>query len=81
MDTRLAQIGIIVENRDAAAALNRTLGEYGDYIVGRMGLPIKERKVNVISLVVIAPQDTINTLTGKIGSIGGVSAKTLFSKV
>lgn len=81
MDTRLAQIGIIVENKDSAAALNRTLSLYGEHIVGRMGLPIKERGVSVISLVVVAEQDVINTMTGKIGSINGISAKTLFSKV
>lgn len=80
-DTRLAQIGIIVEDLNAAAALNALLSEYGGYIIGRMGLPEQKRGVKVISIVIDAPSDKINALTGKLGGLNGVSAKTLFAKI
>ena len=81
METRVAIIGIIVEDSEAVNALNSLLHEHRQYIVGRMGIPYKEKKVNVISVVIDAPQDTIAALSGKIGNIRGVSAKTVYSKV
>lgn len=80
-ETRLAQIGIIVTEKESVAVLNGILSEYGDYIIGRMGLPLRERGINVISIVIDAPGDVINALTGKIGSLPGASAKSLFAKI
>lgn len=79
MDTRVAVIGIIVENKESVPALNKLLSEYGEYIIGRMGIPYKEKKVNVISIVIDAPQDIINTLSGNIGRLEGISSKTAYS--
>ena len=80
METRVALIGIIVEQESSAAALN-ALHQYGRYIIGRMGLPYREKGVNVISVVLDAPQDKIAALSGKIGRLPGVSAKTQYSNV
>ena len=79
METRVAVIGIIVEKYESAEALNGVLHEYGKYIIGRMGIPYREKKINVISVAVDAPQDIISALSGKIGKLPGVSAKTAFS--
>ena len=81
LETRVAIIGIIVEDSEAVASLNSLLHGYREFIVGRMGIPYREKKVNVISVVIDAPQDTIAALSGKIGNICGVSAKTVYSKV
>ena len=80
MESRIAVMAIIVENTDSAAALNALLHEYGSYIFGRMGIPCRERGVNVVSVAIDAPQDKINTLTGRIGKLHGVSAKAAYSK-
>lgn len=77
---RLAVLAVIVEEIQAAGKVNALLSEYGEYIVGRMGLPYKEKDLSVISVVLDAPAEKINALTGKIGVIDGVSAKTLFSR-
>ncbi|WP_310602719.1 TM1266 family iron-only hydrogenase system putative regulator [Anaerosporobacter sp.] len=81
MDTRVAVIGIIVESADSIEDLNQLLHEYGAYIIGRMGIPYRERKINIISIAIDAPQDTISALAGKIGRLAGVSAKTAYSNV
>ena len=81
MDTRIALIGIIVENTEAVEELNRLLHEYGGYIIGRMGIPYRERKVNIISVALDAPQDVVSALSGKIGRLRGITAKTVYSKV
>ncbi len=81
METRVAVIGIIVENRESAAALNGILSAYGDRIIGRMGIPYRERDINVIAVAIDAPQDEINALSGEIGKLDGVSAKTAYSNV
>ena len=81
MDTRVAVIGIIVENKESVPALNKLLSEYGEYIIGRMGIPYKEKKVNVISIVIDASQDVINTLSGNIGRLDGISSKTAYSNI
>lgn len=80
-EKRLAIISIIVENREKSAQINSLLSEYGDFVIGRMGIPYKEKAVSVLSVVVDAPAEVINTLTGKIGMINGVTAKTLMSKL
>ena len=80
-ENRLAVISIIVEKRDQSAGINALLSEFGDSIIGRMGLPYKQKNVSVISVVLDAPTETINKLTGKIGMLEGVTAKTLMSKL
>jgi putative iron-only hydrogenase system regulator len=81
MKTRVAVIGIIVENTDSVESLNAVLHEYGEYIIGRMGIPYRQKKISVISIAVDAPQDVISALSGKIGRLTGVSAKTAYSNV
>ena len=81
METRVALIGIIVEKESSVAQLNELLHQYGRYIIGRMGLPYREKGVNIISVVLDAPQDAISALSGKIGRLEGVSAKTQYSHV
>lgn len=81
MDTRIALIGIIVEREDRVEQLNRLLHEYGEYIIGRMGLPYRKKEINIISVAVDAPQDVISALSGKIGRLDGISAKTVYSNV
>ncbi|ROR23904.1 putative iron-only hydrogenase system regulator [Mobilisporobacter senegalensis] len=81
METRIAVIGIIVENSESVDKLNSVLHEYGEYIIGRMGIPYPKRKVNVISIAVDAPQDIISALSGKIGRIPNINAKTAYSNV
>ena len=78
-ETRVAVIGIIVENYEYADKLNEILHEYGEFIVGRMGIPYKQKDINIISVAVDAPQDIISALSGKLGSLDGVSAKTAYS--
>ena len=79
METRVAVIGINVENPEATARLNEILHEYGSYIIGRMGIPYRHRGINVISIAIDAPQDAISALTGKLGRLEGVTAKTAYS--
>lgn len=81
METRVALIGIIVENSDSVETLNKILHEFGKYIIGRMGIPYHKRDISIISIAVDAPQDIISTLSGKIGRLDGVTAKTTYSNV
>ena len=81
MDTRVAVIGIIVENADSVETLNQILHDHREIIIGRMGLPYREREISIISIAVDAPQDVISALAGKIGNLDGVSAKAAFSNV
>lgn len=79
METRIAVIGIVVEDPDSVETLNEILHEYRDYIIGRMGVPYRAKKVNIISIAVDAPQDTISAMSGKIGKLPGVSSKTAYA--
>ena len=81
MESRVAVIGIIVENPDSVQALNDILHEYGSYIVGRLGIPYREKGIHIISIAIDAPQDVISTLSGRIGRLQGISAKTAYSNV
>lgn len=81
MQTRVAIIGIIVEKNDSVEMLNSVLHDYGQYIIGRMGIPYRLKNINIISLAVDAPQDVISALSGKIGKIDGISTKTAYSNV
>ena len=81
MATRVAVMSIIVENPEAVEQLNKFLHEYGEYVIGRMGIPYRKRKVNVIAVALDAPQNAISSLAGKVGSLPGVSVKTAYSGV
>ena len=81
METRVAVMSIIVENGDMVEKLNSFLHEYGEHIIGRMGLPYRKRKVSIIAIALEAPQNTISSLAGKIGSLPGISVKTAYSSV
>lgn len=80
METRIALIGIIVEDREASAQINTILHEYAEYVVGRMGIPYRDKNVNVISVVLDAPNDIINSVSGKLGMIPGIGVKTIYAK-
>ena len=79
MDTRVAVMSIIVEDKESVEALNAILHEYGEVIIGRMGLPYKPKDINIICIAVDAPQEAISALSGKIGNLKGISVKTAFS--
>lgn len=81
MENRVALIGIVVEDFDKVGELNALLHDYGDYIIGRMGLPYKKRDVSIISIAIDAPEDAVNSLSGKIGKIKGITSKTLYAKL
>lgn len=79
METRVAVLAIIVKNDASVAALNDLLHQYGRHIIGRMGIPYRERGVNIISVAIDAPTDVISALSGKIGRLPGITAKTVYA--
>ncbi len=81
MDTRVAIIAIVVENSKNVEELNRILHEYAKYIIGRMGIPHQKREISLISVAIDAPADVISALSGKIGMLKGITAKTVYSKL
>ena len=81
METRVAVMSIIVENTDSVEPINTLLHEYGPYIIGRMGIPYRERGISIISIALDAPDNTISALAGRIGNLPGVSVKTAYSGV
>lgn len=80
METRIAILGIIVENMDSVSEVNELLHEYNKHIIGRMGMPYREKNVSVISIVMDAPNNVISAVSGKLGMLDGVSAKAVYSK-
>ena len=80
MDTKIALVGIIVEETDAVEKVNQLLHDYREYIVGRMGLPYKEKGVNIISVVLDAPENQISSIAGKLGMVKGISVKSIQAK-
>jgi putative iron-only hydrogenase system regulator len=80
-ESRVAVIGIIVEDENQVTDLNRILHEYGKYIIGRMGIPYRVKSINIISIAIDAPQDIISALSGKIGKLSGITAKTAYSNI
>ena len=80
-ESRVAVIAILVREPDSVERLNGLLHEFGQYIIGRMGIPYRQRGISIISIAVDAPQDVISALSGKIGKLAGVSAKTAYSNV
>lgn len=81
INTRVAVISIIVENEDATQKINEILHEYRNYIIGRMGIPYRNKGISIISVAIDAPQDQISALSGRIGRLPGISAKTAYSNV
>ena len=81
METRVAVIAIIIEREEAAESVNSILHSYRRYIIGRMGIPYREKDINIISVAVDAPETEITAMSGKIGRLSGVSTKTAYSKV
>ena len=81
MQTRVAVMSMIVESGETVPRLNELLHEYGDFIIGRMGIPYKARGISIISIALDAPLDTISALAGKVGNLPGVSVKTAYSGV
>ena len=80
METRVAVISIIIEDSASVQPMNEVLHQYADYIIGRMGIPYRAKGINIISIAVDAPMNVINTLSGRIGKLPGVSAKAAYSK-
>lgn len=80
MESRIALIGIIVEDIEASSEVNRILHDYNTYIIGRMGIPYKEKNVNIISIAIDAENNIISSLSGKLGMVRGISVKTMYSK-
>ena len=80
-DSRVVVVSIIVRDEEAAAAVNELLHEYRHYIVGRMGIPYRKRGINIISIALDAPPNTISALAGRVGNLPGVSVKTAYSGV
>ena len=80
METRVAVISIIIDNPESVQTMNALLHEYGAYIIGRMGIPYREKGISIISIAMDAPQDKISALSGKIGRLPGVSAKAAYSR-
>lgn len=80
METRIALIGIILETRESVDELNHLLTQYGSYVIGRMGIPYREKGIHVISVALDAPNNIISSLSGKIGMLPGISTKTIYGK-
>lgn len=80
MDTRIALIGIVVESNESIDRLNTLLSENSKYIVGRMGIPYREKDISIISVALDAPNDIISSLSGKLGMLPGISTKTVYAK-
>ena len=78
-ENRVALLALIVRDGASVAALNELLHQYGDYIIGRMGIPYRERGVNIISVAMDAPGSVISALSGKLGRLSGVTAKTVYA--
>jgi len=79
MDTRVAVLAIIVQEGNGVASLNDLLHQYGDYIICRTGVPYRQRGVNIISVVIDAPNNVISALSGKLGRLNGITAKTVYA--
>ncbi|MBP5310666.1 MAG: iron-only hydrogenase system regulator [Lachnospiraceae bacterium] len=81
MENRVAVLSIIVENEDAVGELNELLHRFSKYIIGRMGIPYRQKNINIICIAIDAPNDEINSLTGSLGRIKGITAKATYSKI
>lgn len=79
METRVALIAIMVENTDEVEKLNKILHDYSEYIIGRMGIPYREKKLSIISVAIDAPESVISTVSGKIGMLKGITSKVVYN--
>ena len=79
-ETRIAVVGIIIESQESVSQVNEILHQYGSHIIGRMGIPYREKRLNIISVVLDAPADVISAVSGKLGRLSGVSSKALYSR-
>ena len=79
-ETRIATIAMIISDNDSASQVNSLLHDYGRYIVGRMGIPYRDRGLNIINIVLDAPADVISALSGKLGRLNGVTTKAVYAK-
>ncbi|MBE7010641.1 MAG: iron-only hydrogenase system regulator [Ruminococcaceae bacterium] len=80
MESRIAMISIIVEDMEATAKINELLHMYAEFVVGRMGIPYRDKGVHVIAVVLDAPTDVVSTLSGKLGMVHGINVKAVYSK-
>ena len=80
METRVAVIALLLENRDSVGQMNALLSQYGDYIIGRMGIPYRAKGVHIISVALDAPQEVISALSGQLGALKGITVKTAYTK-
>ena len=80
-ENRVALLGVVVEDADSVEKLNSLLHEYKDSIIGRMGLPYRQRGCSIISIVLDAPADAVSALSGKVGMLSGVTCKAIYSKM
>lgn len=80
METRIALVGIILDTNESVDELNHLLSQYSNHIVGRMGIPYREKNISIISIAMDAPNDVISALSGKLGMLPGVSTKTIYGK-
>ena len=81
MEEKVAVIGIFIQDMNAVALVNQLLHEYADYIIGRIGIPYREKKLNIISVIICASPDKISALSGKLGRIEGITAKAMQAKI
>ena len=81
METRVAIIAMMVKDRESSSKINEILHEYGEFVIGRLGLPYRAKNINIISVAVDAPQNIISAISGKIGALKDVSAQTVYSKM
>ena len=80
-ETRVAVISMIIDNEESAASINALLHDCREYIIGRMGIPYREKGLNIINVVLDAPMDAVSALSGKLGRLPGVTSKAVYSKL
>lgn len=80
METRVAVIALLLESRESVEQMNALLSQYGDYIIGRMGIPYRAKGVHIISVALDAPQEVISALSGQLGALKGITVKTAYTK-
>lgn len=79
-ENKIAIVAVVIKNKESIEKVNATFHDYGEFVLGRLGLPYREKNVNIISVVLDAPQTVLNSLSGKLGMINGVSSKVMITK-
>ncbi len=77
---KIAIVAVVIKNKDSVEKVNAIFHDYGEFVIGRMGIPYKQKGVNLISIAIDAPQTVLNSLSGKLGMLDGVSSKVLITK-